>query len=73
MSRTVKDKIIEQVERLSEPQQRQVLDFARRLGSPAGVAGKDLLRFVGSIETDDLDVISKAIMDDCEKVDLNGW
>ncbi|MGD0693862.1 MAG: hypothetical protein ABSB82_03325 [Terriglobia bacterium] len=73
MIQTVKDQIIEQVDRLAEPQQRQVLEFAQKLTPPRGVAGKDLVRFAGAIDPKDLEDISKVILEGCEKVDLNGW
>jgi hypothetical protein len=60
---------------LSIDQQRQVLDFARALASarPRGVAGRQLLRFAGAIKPDDLDMISQAIVDDCEIVNPHEW
>lgn len=56
-------------------QQRQVLDFARALASARarGVAGRKLLRFAGTMEQEDLEAISQAIADDCEKVDTHEW
>ncbi len=73
MSQTVKDKIMEQVDRLTDPQQRQVLDFARRLAAPSGVPGRDLLRFAGSIDPADLEAMSQAILEGCEDVKPNRW
>lgn len=73
MSKTLKDEIIEQVTRLEAPQQRKVLDFARGLGTPAGTSGRDLLRFAGSIDSADLEKISQAIQEGCEKIEPNGW
>ncbi len=73
MGQTVKDKIIEQVERLATPQQHQVLEFARSLTAPTGVPGNDLLRFVGAIDAGDLEAISRAILEGCERVDPNAW
>lgn len=73
MSKTVKDQIIEQVERLRDPQQRQLLDFARRLASSAATPGRDLFRFAGSIAPADLTAMSQAIQEGCEKVEPNAW
>jgi hypothetical protein len=50
MSQKIRDQIVEQVDRLNDPQQRQLLEFARRLAAPAAVPGRDLLRFSGSID-----------------------
>jgi len=40
---------------------------------PSGVPGVELLQFAGFIETDELQLMSKAIDADCRKVDLNEW
>lgn len=73
VTKTVKDEIIEQVERLDAPHQRKVLDFARRLTEPAGTPGQSLLRFAGCIDAADLDAMSRAIEEGCEKIDPNAW
>lgn len=51
--------------------QRRVLELARALTErrPAGVPGRDLLRFMGTIEKTDMDVMRRAIKEDCERVD----
>ena len=69
MNRSVKDQIIEQVERLDDSRRRQVLDFTRRLGAFATVPGRDLMRFAGSIAPPDLLAITRAIQEGCEKVE----
>jgi len=73
MIQTVKDEIIQQLDRLATPQQRQVLEFARGLAAPAGVSGDKLLQFAGAIAPADLETISRAILEGCEHVDLNAW
>lgn len=73
MRRNVKEQIIEQVDRLDDPQRRQVLDFARSLAGPAGTPGRGLLRFAGSIAPADLQAMSLAIQEGCEKADPNAW
>jgi hypothetical protein len=73
MPRTLKDEIVERVERLGPPEQRKVLDFVRGMGVPAGTAGKELLSFAGAIEPQDLDAISQAIQEGCETIEPNGW
>ncbi len=52
--------------------QHRVLDFAKSL-VPKGVEGKSLLRFEGFIPADDLERISKAIEEGCDKVDVSEW
>jgi len=69
MSQKIRDQILEQVDRLNDPQQRQLLEFARRLAALAAVPGRDLLRFSGSIDQGDLEAMRRAIEDGCEKVD----
>jgi hypothetical protein len=73
VTKTVKDEIIHQVDRLDAPQQRKVLDFARGLTVPAGTPGRELMRFVGCIDPADLDAMSRAIEEGCEKIEPNGW
>jgi hypothetical protein len=73
MIQTVKDEIIQQVDKLAPPQQRQLLEFARGLAKPAGVSGDKLLQFAGAIAPADLETISRAILEGCEHVDLNAW
>lgn len=38
-----------------------------------GIPGRELLRFAGTIEADDLELMQKAIDEDFGKVDLNEW
>jgi hypothetical protein len=73
VTKTVKDEILEEVARMDGPRQQKVLDFARRLTAPAGTPGRELMRFVGSIDTADLDAMAHAIQEGCEKIEPNGW
>ena len=73
MTKTVKDEILEEVARMDAPRQQKVLDFARRLTMPAGTPGRELMRFVGSIDAADLEAMSQAIQEGCEKIEPNGW
>lgn len=61
--------------RLPVKQQRQVLEFARTLAaSPVqGVPGSDLLKFAGTIDGTDLEAMSQAIEDGCERIDADEW
>lgn len=72
MDTSIKDNLIAQVKNLPPDLQRRVLDFAKSL-RPKGVEGKSLLRFEGAIPADDLQLMSKAIEEGCEKVDISGW
>jgi len=70
---TVQKQLREQLENLPAVQQHQVLEFARSLvkAKGRGMPGKDLLRFAGAIEAEDLIAIERAIHEGCEKVNLD--
>ena len=75
ISSSLEKELHQQLEHLPFGQQRQVLDFARALASSRarGVAGRKLLQFVGTIDLDELEVMSQAIAEDCETVDRHEW
>jgi len=72
---SLKEEVLKQLNALPYEQQLRVLDFVRALvtSSPAGVPGKQLLRFAGAIEENDLKIMQQAIESGCEKVDFNEW
>jgi len=72
---SLEKEIISQISKLPLEKQQQVLHFLRALtiDKPLGVPGKDLLRFAGTIEPSDLQLMSQVIKEDCEKVNLNEW
>ena len=72
---TLKEEISAEVDLLSPIDQRRVLDLAKSLArnKPVGVPGRSLLRFAGAIDPADLDVMRRAIEEDCERVDENDW
>jgi len=55
--------------------QRKVLDLARKLAErkTRGVKGKDLLPFTMGFSKEDLEVMRRAVEEDCERVDLSEW
>ena len=69
---TIKDNLIGQINKLPHDLQLRVLEFVKAL-TPQGVVGKSLLRFEGFIPADDLQLMSKAIEEGCEKVDISEW
>ncbi len=69
---SIKDNLIAQLDKLPHDLQLRVLDFAKTL-APKGVEGKSLLRFEGAIPGDDLQLMSQAIEEGCEKVDISEW
>ena len=73
---TTIQEIVEQLEKLTLGQQRQVLDFALELSgeSPKGISGKELLEFAtGLFPPEDLEEIKQAIEEDCGQVDESEW
>jgi hypothetical protein len=68
----IKENLIAQLDKLPYTLQLRVLDFAKAI-IPKGVDGKSLLRFEGAIPADDLKLMSKAIEEGCEKVDISEW
>lgn len=69
---SIKESLIAQVEKFPYDLQLRVLDFAKTL-LPKGVEGKSLLKFEGAIPLNDLELMSKAIEANCEKVDTSEW
>jgi hypothetical protein len=72
---TIEHELSTCLRRLSVEQQRQVLEFARTLTTPPlqGVRGSNLLQFAGTIDESDLEAMSQAIKDGCERVDTDEW
>lgn len=64
---SIKENLIAQIDKLPYDLQLRVLGFAKAL-IPKGVEGKSLLKFKRAIPLDDLQLMSKAIEENCEKV-----
>mgnify|MGYP001501832459 CR=1 FL=1 len=75
MDTLVEKAILDEVHQLKIDEQKKVLEYARSLSaaSSKGVMGKDLLRFAGSIDKEDLLKMSQAIEDDCERINSDEW
>ncbi|MEO1353239.1 MAG: hypothetical protein AAFW84_31500 [Cyanobacteria bacterium J06635_15] len=75
MSLSIIDQVIEQLSNMPQSLQQQVLQFARMLGQVRiqGTPGHKLLKFAGSIQSDDLALIRNAIEEGCEQVDFDEW
>lgn len=69
---SIKDNLIDQIEKLPYDLQLRVLNFAKSL-IPKGTEGKCLLQFEGAISVDDLKQMAKAIEENCEMVDTSKW
>jgi len=58
--------------------QARVVDFARTLAGSSqprlrGTPGKELLRIVGTIPHEDLELMKRVIEEDCEEIDPSEW
>lgn len=74
----LKEQIMEGVERLSLDQQERVLELVHELRASAplqGTAGSVLLASLDQLqfEAGEVDSMMKAIEEDCERVDADGW
>jgi hypothetical protein len=69
------DEVVEQLKVMPHHLQWRVLEFVRALSKTEvrGTPGQQLLRFSGSIPSDDLQLMREAIEQDCEQVDVNEW
>ena len=75
VSPVLEQELHRQLEALSPERQRQVLHYARTLsGKPLlGVPGSSLLPFAGTIKPSDLKIMSQAVDEDCEQINLEDW
>ena len=75
VSPVIRDKLLEQLDQLSLPQQRKVLDFADALvqAKPRGVPGKELAQYIGLIDEQSLREMQEAIEEHCGRIDPDEW
>lgn len=76
MNSSIIDKVYQLLKVMPPNLQQQVLEFTRNLADSTtmqGVPGSQLLRFAGTIPLDDLKLMSEAINQDCEQVDIDEW
>ena len=75
MNISIIDAVVEQLTGMPMHLQQQVLEFVQELSNSElqGTPGKQLLHFAGSISADDLQLIQKAIDQDCGQVDFDEW
>jgi hypothetical protein len=74
-SEVIIQELSNELSKLRVEQQHEVLEFARSLvhAPPVGVHGRNLLGFAGAIDKSDLEVMRRAIEEDCEKVSMDEW
>ena len=75
MNTPIIDKVIEQLKALPHELQWRVLEFTRALtlSTPRGVPGRQLLRFAGTVSSDDAQLMREAIEQGCVQIDTNEW
>ncbi len=75
MTHPLKNRIINELDSLNQEQQKKLLDYVinLKLSEKKATSGKSLVGFSGVISKEDLAVMEKAIVEDCEQVDLNEW
>ncbi len=75
---SVKEQLINQIDRLTEEQQQDLLNYALRLQQstlPPGTPGEVLLELAERLDfdPDDLAEMMRVIDEDCERIDWDGW
>lgn len=69
----LKNRIALEVEKLTYFQQEKLLDFIKSLGSTISKGKHGILNVAGSINKDELEIMSRAIEEDCEKINPDEW
>jgi hypothetical protein len=71
----VKAQILIDLDQLSPEEQKRAAELVHRLvpPRPKGVAGRDLLRFAGTLDAESAREMREAIEEGCERVDLDEW
>lgn len=72
---TTIQEIVQRSENLSPEQQQKVLDFALELSGELSkrYPGEKLLKLVGTISLEDLEIMKQAIEEGCEQVNESEW
>jgi hypothetical protein len=72
---TIKEEILNEIDKMTPERQMRVLEFARNLSNPLppGVPGKDLLQFGGFLTDEEADAMLQAIEEGCEQVYPSEW
>lgn len=74
VSPNLQAELAEELNRLNEVQQQQVLAYARRISkSPQGMPLRSFLKFAGTITPEEASEMSKIIEEGCENIDHAGW
>ena len=71
----LEQKLLEQIEKLTPLQQKQVLDFALELSGELSkrYPGEKLLKLVGTISKEDLEIMKRTVEEGCGRIDESEW
>lgn len=74
VSPKLQEELLSEMARLSQAEQQRVVAFAKSLAAgPTGKASKDLVRFAGAIDPDDLKQMATVIEEGCEGINESEW
>ncbi len=74
VSPKLQEELLKEMARLSQEEQQRVVAYAKSLAAwPTGKARKDLARFAGAIDPDDLKQIAAVIEEGCERINESEW
>jgi len=74
-SRSIREDLLAELERLAPEERERVLKYARELPGRkvVGTPGRELLGFFGTLSEDAADEMTAAIEEGCERVDVGEW
>lgn len=72
---SIRDEIIERIDKLPAAEQARVLRFVTDLGSSLlrGQSGASFLEFFGTLDDQSAREMKEAIEEDCERIDVSEW
>ena len=74
VSPKLQEELLKEMARLSQEKQQRVIAFAKSLvAGPTRKAMKDLARFAGAIDPDDLKQMAAVIEEGCERINESEW
>ena len=71
----IQNDLLKEVERLSPPLQRKVVNYAHSLAQPRprGTPAKQLLKYAGILSPEEAKAMMDAIEEGCERIETNEW
>ena len=75
MDNSLNELISQELQGLTAPQQEKVLGFVQslKMSGSKGTPGSNLLRFMGAISKEDLQIMTTVIEEECERIDDDAW